>query len=469
MKHYSVLHYYSLSLSLAILLSLTRAADASAETLDFSQCVAIALHQNFTLVASQEQINQAQAGLDQVQASRIPKLTASLNAIGTDDALTAFGLKLSQRNATFNDFGANQFNPSNPNGLSVAPNSLNYPGYVTNFNTRLELQLPVYTGGMITASIKQAQAYIKAAQNGDSAARQQVIFEVLKAYQGVHATRAYLAVTKQAEITARSQVDMMTKLVNHGVIVKSDLLSAQVHLLDIQVQHAQAENAVANALDQLHLLLGMPLATALDVGPPVTIKPALTKSSALNQAAMADNPAVLALRNQLEASQAGVDIAKAGYQPQIGLMLRQEWNDQQLGFGASSYTIGGTISWTVFDGGVIKAGVARASALQDENMAKLAETEANISYQAADAERKASEADQRLGLRQLAQTQAEEAADLVNKRYVNGVATITEQLGAQTQLDQARANVVAAQYDLAIQRANLKLALGQLELDQLSN
>ena len=292
---------------------------------------------------------------------------------------------------------------------------------------------------------------------------------MLKAYQGVHATRAYLAVTKQAEITARSQVDMMTKLVNHGVIVKSDLLSAQVHLLDIQVQHAQAENAVANALDQLHLLLGMPLTTALDVGPPVTIKPALTKSSALNQAAMADNPAVLALRNQLEASQAGVDIAKAGYQPQIGLMLRQEWNDQQLGFGASSYTIGGTISWTVFDGGVIKAGVARASALQDENMAKLAETEANISYQAADAERKASEADQRLGLRQLAQTQAEEAADLVNKRYVNGVATITEQLGAQTQLDQARANVVAAQYDLAIQRANLKLALGQLELDQLSN
>ncbi|MHB1677987.1 MAG: TolC family protein [Sulfuriferula sp.] len=440
---------------------------AKAETLNFAQCVSTALQQNFDLTVSREQVDQAEAGLGQAQGKRLPQLTASLNAIGTNDALSAFGLRLSQRNANFNDFGAGQFNPGNPGALTVAPNNLNNPGFVKNFNPRLELQIPVYTGGMISGGIKQAQAYIQAAQNGDQAARQQVIFDVLRAYQGVYATRAYLSVTRQSETAAESQVQMMQKLVKSGVIVKSDLLSAQVHLQDVRVQRTQAENAVANALDQLHLLLGLPLTEPLDIGAPVEVKPVLTPTETLKQTAVANNPGINALRHQLEARQAGVDIAKALYQPQVGLMLRQDWNDPQLGFGASSYTIGGSVTWIAFDGGITKASVERARSAQNETAAKLAQSEANIAFQVADAKRKASEAEQRLSVRQLALEQAEEAASLVDKRYASGVATITEQLGAQAQLDKARADIVTAQYDLTIQRASLKLALGQLGLDSL--
>ena len=442
-------------------------APASAQTLTFAQCVDTALRQNFDLVASREQVEQAQAGLGQAQGKRMPQLTASVNAVGTNDALTAFGLRLSQRNANFNDFGAGQFNPGSPGALTVAPTNLNYPGFVKNYNTRVEMQIPVYSGGMISGGIKQAQAYIQAAQNGDQAARQQVIFQVLRAYQGVYATRAYLSVTRQSETAAASQVDMMQKLVNKGVIVKSDLLSAEVHLQDVRVQRTQAENAVANALDQLHLLLGLPLTVPLDIGPPVAVAAVPSGSGDLKQLAVANNPGINALRHQLEANQAGVEIAKALYHPQVGFMLRQDWNDPQMGFGANSYTIGGTVSWVAFDGGVTKAGVDRARAAQNETAAKLAQSEANIAFQVADAKRKAGEAEQRLAVRQLALTQAEEAESLVSKRYANGVATITEQLAAEAQLDKARADIVTAQYDLIIQRAALKLALGQLGLDSL--
>ncbi|BBP00110.1 TolC family protein [Sulfuriferula nivalis] len=432
--------------------------------LSFNECVEIALKQNFDLISSRAQIDQAQSGLDQAQANRMPKLTASINAMGSNDAMNAFGMKLSQRTATFNDFGANQFDPNN---LNVAPTSLNYPGFVTNVNTRLEVQIPVYTGGMISNGIKQAQAYIKAARNGDIAARQQVIFHVLQAYQGVHTARAYLVVSKQAEAAADSQVNMMEKLVKGGVIVKSDLLSGQVRLQDIRIQRMQAENAVSNALDQLHLLLGMPLTAPLNVGASVDIKPTTMTTEALRQTAIANNPGVNALRQQVEASAANIGMAKAAYKPQVGLMLRQDWNDPTLGFSANSYTVGGTVSWTAFDGGVTSAGVARARAAQTAITAKLAQAEAGVAYQVEDARRKASEAEQRLSARHLGEEQATEAASLVNKRYINGVATITEQLAAQAQLDKARADVVAAEYDVAIQRANLKLVLGQLEAEQL--
>lgn len=438
---------------------------ATAQTLDFDQCVATALRQNPDLSVSRAQLDQALAGLRQAQGSRLPKLIASVNATRTNDALNAFGLKLSQRNATFNDFGASQF--TGPASLGVAPDNLNHPGNVNNFNTRLEAQLPLYTGGLIEGNIEQAQAYIKAAQHGDVAARQQVIFNVLQAYQGVHSARAFVRVAQQAEAAATAQVKNIESLVKGGVVVKSDLLSAQVRLEDVRIQLLQARNAEAAALDQLHILLGLPLSEPLDVGAPVMPAAVAGSAADLRALALADNPKLKAMRDQLGASQAGVKIAKAGLYPQVGLMARQDWNDSKVGFSANSYTLGGSLSWTVFDGNVTRGAVDRASASHAEQQARLLQAENGIALQVDDARRKAEEAEIRLAARQLAVTSADAAANLVNKRYTHGVATIAELLAAQAQQDKAHADVVAAQYDLAVQRASLKLAIGKLEPDRL--
>ena len=98
-------------------LLLAMASPVLAETLDFTQCVELALKQNPGLMASQSKISQAQAGLKQAQGSRLPKVTVSLNGMRTNDALNGFGLKLSQRNASFGDFGFGEFfsNQTNPN------------------------------------------------------------------------------------------------------------------------------------------------------------------------------------------------------------------------------------------------------------------------------------------------------------------------------------------------------------------
>ena len=461
---------YSLSRVSAMLLSaalfwLVLVPAATAQTLDFGQCVATALRQNPDLSVSRAQLDQALAGLRQAQGSRLPKLVASINPMRTDDALNAFGVKLSQRKATFNDFGIGQF--TGPGSLDVAPDSLDRPTAVNNFNTRLEAQLPIYTGGLIEGNIEKAQAYIKAAQNGDAMARQQVIFNVLQAYQGVHAARAFVGVAKQAEAATAAMVKTIDNLVKEGVVVKSDLLSAQVRLQNVRIQLLQANNAVVAALDQLHILLGIPLSQPLDVGAPVM--PSVVHGSAadLRALALADNPGLKAMRDQVDASEADVKIAKAGLYPQIGLMVRQDWNDRNVGFGASSYTVGASLSWTAFDGKVTRGAVDRAMAGHDEQRARLLQAENGVALQVDEARRKAEEAEFRLEALRLAVTSANAAADLVNKRYANGVATIVELLGAEAQQDKARADVVAAEYELALERAGLKLAIGKLEPDHL--
>ncbi len=419
------------------------AGAAAADTLDFAQAVQRALSQNPDILIAGAQIGQAQAAVRQSEGARLPKLTASINVTRTDDALNA------------------------PNVLNIAPRDLNHPGPVNNFNARLEAQLPLYTGGMIEGYNEQARAYLRAAQQGDTLARQKVIFDVLRAYEGVHTARAYENVARQARLASESYVKTIGNLLRGGVVVKSDLLSAQVHLEDVKVQQTQAENAVQQALDQLHLLLGMPLAEPLDVAGNVEVHPLAGKLADYQADALKSNPGLAALRNQLDAAQAAIKVARAGKYPQAGLLARFDTNDNAIGFDAHSYTLGGQVSWQLFDGGVVSGAIQRAQAGRDEIAAKLGQAENGIAYQVADAWRRADEAQRRVMARELAVSQAEEAQRLVEKRYANGVTTITELLGAQAQLDKTRADLVAARYELKVQRANARLAVGRLQPDQL--
>ncbi|TCJ12883.1 TolC family protein [Parasulfuritortus cantonensis] len=454
---------------LAVALALA-GTGAWAETLDFRQCVTQALAQNPDMAVAQAQIKQAEAAVREAKGNRLPRVNLSLTATNTNDALNAFGLKLSQRNATFNDFGAGDFLNAMNTGtdpLPIAPDKLNHPSPVTNVNSRIEVLIPVYNGGMVTQYVKQAQAYVRAAQAGDAMARQQLTKNVLMAYQAVHAARAYVEVAKEGVAAAEEYVRITDRLHQQGMAVKSDLLSAQVNLEDVKLRQTEAANAEAMALDQLHLLLGRPLTDALDVAEPVMPGLLAGDVQSLRAQALENHFGLRALQAQTEAATASVEANRAAKQPQLNVMLRQDWNSETVGLDAASYTVAGVLSWTAFDGGASQAAVDRAEQVRAERAAKLRQAGDGIAYQVGEARRRAIEAEDKATARALAVDQAREAQRLVKKRYENGMGTLIELLSAQAQLDKARADLVSARYDQAVQRAELKLAVGVLDAEQL--
>ncbi|MFN3593478.1 MAG: TolC family protein [Thiobacillaceae bacterium] len=443
----SALQRQALLLAVGLLPALVQA-----ETLDFRQCVELALAQNPELMASRSQIAQAEASLRQAEAGRLPRLNLSLTATHTNDPLSAFGLKLGQARVSAGDF---------------APARLNDPKGINNLNTRAELVWPVYTGGQVESAAAQARALIRAAQSGDAAARQQLIQQVLAAYQGVHTARAYVRVAEQAVAAAEESVRVTQRLHQQGMAVKSDVLSARVHLEDARVRLAEARNGVAAALDRLKLLLGKSLDDALDVGPPVMPRLLAGSEQELRRQAIEGQAQIAALRAQMEAAGAAVEAARAGRRPQVSLLLRQDFNDKGMGLDASSQTVAGMLTWTAFDAGATRAAIDRAEAGRQAIAARLRQAEDDIALQVAEARRRALEAEERLAARELAAEQAEAANRIVKRRYENAMATVVELLAAQTQLDRARAEVVAARHDLALRRAELARAVGVLNPDQI--
>lgn len=446
---FAITPFARIRLALGMLLLATH---ASAGPITLREAAEAALIRNSDLAISQARVQQAEAAIRQAEGARLPNLGLGFSATRSNDALGVFGFKLRQRDVADSDF-------------LIA--NINEPGALSNFNTYLEIQAPLYTGGLITSRIEQARAQTTAARQGDESVRQQIIQQTLEAYQGVHAARAYIKVSEEGIAAAEEYVRVAERLQREGVAIKSDVLSARVHMEEARVKAMEARRMEAGALDRLKVLTGRPLNETIDVGPEVIPTMPEGDVEALRQRALAEHPGLKAVRSQLDAARARIDGARAGGRPQVSLMGRQDWNDNKLGLDASSYTVGGVLSWKVFDGGVTGGAVDQAQAEHQESAARLRQAEDEIGLMVAEARRRALEAESRIAAREAAVAQAEEAQRLIRKRYENGVTTLVELLNGQAQLDRARADWVAARRDLAVARAELRRAVGILTVEQL--
>ncbi|WP_127471148.1 TolC family protein [Thiomicrorhabdus aquaedulcis] len=437
---------------LAMALSCLMPAAALAQTLDFKMCVDNALSQNPEMRVSGARIEQAQSALGKAQSSRLPQITASFTAANSNNALNVFGMKLQQREVVQEDFIVER---------------LNDPDAHTDFNTRLEMLVPIYNGGIVTSYENQAAAMIEAARQGNVAVQQMLTYHIYQAYESVHAARAYIAVAEQAKLTAQSFVKTTQSLVEQGVLVRSEFLSAQVNESSASVALMKAQGQEQIALDNLRMLMSMEPGAPLDVGARQDLSLPTESMDELVGLTLADNPQLEAKRKEANVSEFAVDEAKAAYYPNFNIMLRQDWNDQNLGLSSSSYTVAGMVSWKITDFGVTNHSVDMANAAAAQQKATVQSESNKARLEVMTAWRKLQIYKQQVQADVLAVEQAEEAQRLIMQRFNNGVATITEVLASQTQLDKARADLVGAQYETNVEKARLRLATGTMDVTRL--
>ncbi|WP_303720959.1 TolC family protein [Malonomonas rubra] len=443
--------------------SFAAGTQADQQLLDFSSVWQAALKQTPEMLLARARIGEAEAAVATAQGNILPRLNASYMGSATDNPLNVFGMKLTQGEATFNDFGAVQFNPSDPASLYIAPRNLNSPDWYDNYQSILKLQIPVYNGGKVREQVNQAKAYLATARHGDEMARQQLMLKVLKAYEGVRAANAFISVADKSVAAAQAYATLTDKLFARGVVSYNDQLRARLNLDSVRLRRSVALTNFDKACDGLRILAGFTDNIPMAVAGPVSI--ALPEESVVQLQKQMENgnPGLLALRNREEAAKAEVRIAQADYLPRFNIVLSQEWNapNPQLG-GNSASMIAGILSWDLFDFGVRKGNVAQARQRALQQTAERRRAANGLRLQLNAAWRDAHLAAESIKVRELAIIQAEEAERLERLRYEQGVSTMTELLLIQTQLDKARSDLIMARYQELMQRAGLLLALGQL-------
>jgi outer membrane protein TolC len=357
-----------------------------------------------------------------------------------------FGAKLNQENIGVTDFD---------------PGVLNDPGGLNNFASALALTWPVFTGGKIYNSFKQAEKNFEAETLVFNRARQEVIAGTAVAYLGMMLAGEKLKVVNQSIASADANLKMVKSGFDSGLSVKSDLLRAQVTISDLEQQRLQAESRVKTAQAELNAVMGKAVDT------PLILTSSFEKCCVL--AGDIDHWIGVAFSNRQdlkqlycfeEMAEREVAISKAGHYPSLRLVGSYDINSEDFDDTADSYTVGAVMNMNLFNGFGTSSGVRGAKSDVSEIRQRIKSMELGIRVQVQSAFLEALSASQRIEVARSALDQADEGLRIVKNRYQNGLLTIVSLLDAELANQQAKMSYFMALHDYKVAMVRLELAAG---------
>jgi len=415
--------------------------------LDLYRAVGLALQQNRVLASERASADVAHARVKQYQGMLMPRVSASSSAARSNSPMNTFSYKLLQQHLQ-------------PSDLSTF--TLNNPSYVTNYQTKLTVEAPIYEGGALWAGKDRAEQMADAADSGVRANTQQLIFQVVRAYAQVFEADTQKSAAKSALDAARHHLKTTRIMAQKGTAIKSDVMDAEVSALNAKIRLHRIENRREKAMDQLRRLLGLGVSSPLRLTRSPSIPAVSDSPKKLVTQAQARRPDLIALQKRLEASRASISEARADFMPHVGVMATQEWNNNTLAPKNPNTTIAGKVTFNLFAGGSDKAAWDAAQAQHVRLQYQLEDKKQEIHDEIMDAWRSMQEAASRAAEQQQALDQARESLRIHALRYRHGLERVTDLLSAQARMDHARASAIHARFDTIISTAHLMLAAGTL-------
>ena len=325
----------------------------------------------------------------------------------------------------------------------------------------LRLQWLLLDFGQRLGRYRQAEIAVDVAQLQTERAYQTTADEVETAYYQVLRTAALRRTAEEAVRRTEDDLDLARKLKKGDVVLRENVLRAEVELS--QARHgldvAQAAAAVAGA--------SLNLAVGLNVSAPTVVEdaadpPPFHRSLAdCLQTAVSRRRELRVARAGVEAAQQGVRAARADFAPRVvaegDLLDFQQANPRDH----ADVALGKIqLEWGLFEGGKrvgeMRAADAkvRSAADEAESVADLIAFQVNEGYRLTVAVRKG------IDRARPAVDQAEESYRLVRTRYKEGEATPSDIIDAETAFVRAQESYYNSIYDYLTALAALEYAMG---------
>ncbi|MGB2676186.1 MAG: TolC family protein [Candidatus Acidiferrum sp.] len=421
----------------------------TAPPLRLEQVVRLALQQNPAFQTSADEAEAARARQKQAQGAWFPRIDFHQDFTRGNNPVYVFGTKLTQRQFSTADF---------------APNKLNTPTPIDNFQTRLDGQWRLFDSGQTLFHQRSAKRLVTAADFETEQARQDLILEIVRAYYGVLVSKENAKAADGALKTAESSAQRMETMHKAGLLVDSDLLSAKVFVSQMKDRQIRAQNDLALAKMQLAREMG----TALDAPaePAETLvepgMPAKTIEEWIH-IALEQRPGLRAAQLQETAMGDERKAARAEFGPKVGLFGSTERDAMALGGpSGTNWTAGARLDFNIFAGGAQKARVAEAVANENKAKHNVEWFRSGVQMEVRKAYLDGNAAAQRAAAARDAADQAKESLRIVQNRYEAGLTTVTELLRSQTAQLDAATGYLAALQDWQVAGAQLERAAGVL-------
>lgn len=332
---------------------------------------------------------------------------------------------------------------------------------INNFENSVSLSLPLYTGGQVESVIEQAKLSRDAATLGVEDSKQQIRLNATSAYYGVLQAANMVKLNQESVDRLQAHVKNVQAQYAVGTVAKTDVLRSEVEVADAEQSLIKAQNSYDLAVAGLNNVLGMPLDTQVDVKDQLKYEQvSLTLEDAIAQA-MVNRPDLAQAEIAVAVAAEGIDGARAGYRPTIGLSAAQGWSgDNFPGDDDDDWSIGVKASWNLFDSGLTKSKVRQSESTLEKARQQQQQAKDAAQLEVRQAYLNLKEAEKRIATSQVTVVKAEEDYKIAQVRYTSGVGTNLDVIDSQVALTQAKTNYVQSLYDYNTSRAQLEKAMG---------
>jgi len=328
----------------------------------------------------------------------------------------------------------------------------------------VQLRLPLYAGGQISAGIDAAQHKATGASEVQQSTAATLKLEVAEAYVDVLRARHGLEAANSSVASLTSHVADVQHLVDRELVPRSDLLAAKVALADAEQARVRAANAVEIAQAAYNRRLGEPLSripeleekvpsdAALPASPVETlVRQAMDSRSELK--AMAAQVAAFDSRSRAESGERLPQLALTGGYTHFDNSILDRQNVSMVGVG---------VTWNLFDGGQARNRSAALRSASRASQSRLDDLRSNIELQVRESWLSVQEAQARVKASAEAVAQADENLRSSRELYGADLATNTQVLDAVTLRIRAVNNRDNALLDESLARVRLEYAVGAL-------
>ena len=238
-----------------------------------------------------------------------------------------------------------------------------------------QLTQPLTTMLKIRAANDMAQAELKASQQKSKQTENDVALKVHQLYYRVLIAQVHRA-AMEARIRASEDLqNERVQQVKYGSTLEESLIESRAQLLEAKQEMLTTDLQLSDLKLQLNDVMGLPLATTLDLDSnSPEVEPACSRDACVAEA-LASHPEIIEARNEVDKAKAGVRLGKTDlYVPDVDAFARYSYQNNVPFLARNFGTFGVHFSYDLFDSGR-KRGLLRERQSQllqaNENLARL--------------------------------------------------------------------------------------------------
>ena len=281
------------------------------------------------------------------------------------------------------------------------------------------------------------------------------MFTVAQAYFGLLASYRLRDVADETVAANQKHLELAQGRFGVGLAPKFDVTQAQVQLASAELNEVTARNNVLLGRETLRHALGLSGPLDFDIvdaleQPPIEVDDAEALALAYD-----NRPELRSIRAQVDAAAQRVAAVEKDYLPKLTGNAVVTWSGTQYPL-QESWSAGGAVNLSVFNGGLTTAQVGEAKANLQNLQANEEVTRQNITLDVRQATLNLRQSVESIRVADKGLQQARENLEIAEGRYKAGAGNIIELTDAQTSLTSAEASRVQA-------LVNYRTALASLE------